>query len=91
MAAVSTMCPPRWIEQAARAPTIILHAVEDGIFPIEGARNLRDRLASAGGKVDMQEFPGGHDGLRIMKAYELIFDWFDAHTRPAGSEKKLTP
>lgn len=81
IAPVCTAPAPEWLDGIAKVPTLILHAVEDAIFPIEKARELKRKLADRGCDVKMQEFPGGHDGLRNMKAYGMIFDWFDAHHR----------
>jgi len=80
-AAVCTSCPEQWLENAAKVPTLILHTLEDAIFPIENARELKRRLEELGCDVNMAEFPGGHEGLRNMKAYGMTFDWFDAHRR----------
>ena len=81
IAPVCTAAQPEWLDQIARVPTFILHAVEDAIFPIEKARELKQELADHGCDVKMQEFPGGHDGFRNMKAYTMIFNWLDAHER----------
>ena len=81
IAPVCTAAQPEWLDQIAKVPTFILHAVEDAIFPIEKARELKQELADRGCDVKMQEFPGGHDGFRNMKAYTMIFDWLDAHKR----------
>jgi len=81
IAAVCTAAAPEWLDQLAKVPTLILSAVEDTIFPIEKIRKLKRDLADRGCDVKMEEFPGGHNGLRNMKAYTMIFDWFDAHRR----------
>jgi len=81
IAAVCTAAAPEWLDQIAKVPTFILSAVEDTIFPIERVRELKQKLADRGCEVTMEEFPGPHDGLRNMKAYTMIFDWFDDHRR----------
>jgi len=87
VAPVCTSATDEWLDQIAKVPTFILSAVEDAIFPIEKARELKQKLADRGCDVKMQEFPGGHDGFRNMKAYPMIFDWFDAHVKKPGEKK----
>ncbi len=84
-AAVAAICSHpmdgRRLKTIAKTPVLIMHAVEDQIFPIEKTRKLKDDLAKKGCDVKLREFPGPHDGLRNNKAFEVIFDWFDAHER----------
>ena len=69
------------LNDVAKVPALMLHAVEDQFFPIEEIRDIEKDLAQRGCDVKLVEFPGVHDGLRNMEAYTLIFDWFDGHQR----------
>jgi len=91
IAAVCTTCPREWVARIAEVPTVMLHAVEDAIFPIREARELKRTLEGRGCDVELVEFPGGHDGLRFTAAYSVIFDWFDAHPGSTATGAPPTP
>jgi len=40
-----------------------------------------EKLEAAGGEAKLHVVEGGHGGYRNYEAFDLIFDWFDAHQR----------
>jgi len=71
------------VEALAKTPVLMYNATRDDLFTIERVRELREKLAAAGGEVKLVEVEGPHGGYMAPGPYRVIFDWFDAHRREA--------
>lgn len=70
---VSTYSPVDWTINGHNTPLVLMHGLHDGP---NRARRLRDRFKQLGYKVDLQEFPVGHDvwtpGYAEGKAFSIL-------------------
>ena len=57
----------------------VSHGIDDGVIPLAGARDIRDRVAQWSIDLRYAEFPGGHE----IRAAELsaALDWLSSLTR----------
>jgi phospholipase/carboxylesterase len=57
----------------------VSHGIDDGVIPLAGARDIRDRVAQWSIDLRYAEFPGGHE----IRAAELsaAMDWLSSLTR----------
>jgi polyhydroxybutyrate depolymerase len=61
-------------------PVMLIHGVDDPIFPVASARQERDIYAAAGHEVTYVEVPGlGHAWATQVKINDQIWDFFASH------------
>jgi len=83
---VVALFPDSAVKGLAKVPTLMFNATRDKHFSIDEAREMVDKLTAAGGEAKLHVVEGGHGGYRNYEAFDLIFDWFDAHQRKAEEE-----
>ena len=69
-------------------PLKIFVGTRDKWTPIEVVEKDVQTIRSAGGEVELYVHEGGHGGYRFNWVYDMIFDWFDAHTKAPQETKK---
>ena len=68
-------------------PTMLVQGEQDTLFGLDQADANARQIASAGGKVKVVWYTGGHDGGKPGPELRAqIADWFDFHLRGRGSD-----
>lgn len=78
---VVALFPDDAVEALSKVPVMMFNATRDKHFSIDKAREMVEKLEAAGGEAKLHVVEGGHGGYRNYEAFDLIFDWFDAHQR----------
>jgi predicted peptidase len=84
---VVALFPDEAVEGLSKVPVMMFNATRDKHFSIDKAREMVEKLEAAGGEAKLHVVEGGHGGYRNYEAYNLIFDWFDAHQRKAEEKE----
>ncbi len=82
-AAFPIVCPPfeDVLEGLEKTPLFIFLGTRDKHFDQEHTDKMIQAIKDAGGEVHLHLHEGGHGGYRLDWTYEMIFDWFDQHTK----------
>jgi ABC-2 type transport system ATP-binding protein len=68
-------------------PTMLVQGEQDTLFGLDQADANARQIASAGGKVKVVWYTGGHDGGKPgPELRQEIIDWFDFHLRDQGTD-----
>jgi ABC-2 type transport system ATP-binding protein len=87
MEALLRRSSPSTVAGAITAPTLLIQGEHDTLFGLDQADATARQLASAGAKLKVIWYAGGHDGGGPGSAVaEEIGDWFDYHLRGLGPD-----
>jgi predicted peptidase len=83
IAPISGSGQPASLERIARVPEIIVHGDDDRTVNVQGSRTMVAKLKELGTDYKYIEVPGGSHGGVPAPNFGAIFDFFDAHSKPA--------
>ncbi len=84
LAPIAGMGNPATAEKMRHIPQIVVHGDADSTVPVTGSRSMVEALKKLDAEVNYIEVPGGNHTDIAPANMSNIFDFFDAHTRPAG-------
>jgi predicted esterase len=73
------------LERIKNVPEIIVHGDDDRTVNVQGSRTMVAKLKELGTEFKYIEVPGGSHGGVPAPNFAAIFDFFDAHKKPAHS------
>ena len=76
---------PASLERIKNVPEIIVHGDDDRTVNVQGSRTMVAKLKELGTEFKYIEVPGGSHGGVPAPNFAAIFDFFDAHKKPAHS------
>jgi predicted peptidase len=76
---------PASLERIKNVPEIIVHGDDDRTVNVQGSRTMVAKLKELGTEFTYIEVPGGSHGGVPAPNFAAIFDFFDAHKKPAHS------
>jgi predicted esterase len=59
---------------------------KDALVPVAGCREVAGKAKALGQEVKYLEFPDGDHNSVVASSVKDVYDWFDAHRRPAPKE-----
>jgi predicted peptidase len=93
-AAIAAIAPaafqldPNSLASIKNMPVIIVQGDADTAVPVANTRRWADKLKELNMTYEYHEIPGGDHGSVISTGMPDIFSFFNAHTRPAGAQKR---
>ena len=71
------------LNSGRKIPLIIVAGVKDAIVPVADCREVAEKAKSLGFDVKYLEYADGDHMSVAISSVKDIFDWFDAHRKPA--------
>jgi len=69
------------ISTGRKMPMLVICGAKDALVPVEGCRQVADKLKSLGYAAKYLEFPNDDHFSVAVVSIKFIFDWFDAHRK----------
>ena len=85
IAPISGQGRPASLERITHVPEIVVHGDDDRTVNVQGSRTMVAKMKELGIEYKYIEVPGGSHGGVPAPNFAAIFDFFDAHKKPASS------
>ena len=79
---------PSGLTKIARIPELVVHGDNDKTVSVEESRKMVAAAKAAGIELKYIEIPGGDHNGAALRTFGDVFDWFDAHKKPAAATPK---
>lgn len=74
------------LKTGRKLPIIVVAGGKDPLAPVAGCREVAAQAKALGYEVKYLEYPEGDHSSPVSSAVKDVFDWFEAHRRPAAKE-----